>query len=98
MGFLNNDGVIYLWAKVKALFNKGVTDISINGKTVTITKGDEAQARKSQKIRNIVYLGEQQIRLMEATVLYQLQKAENKTVSLKVMALGEHRKTQSTML
>ena len=40
MGFLNNDGVIYLWAKVKALFNKGVTDISINGKTVTITKGD----------------------------------------------------------
>ena len=40
MGFLNNDGVIYLWEKVKALFNKGVTDISINGKTVTITKGD----------------------------------------------------------
>lgn len=40
MGFLNNDGVIYLWAKVKALFNKGITDLSVSGRTITITKGD----------------------------------------------------------
>lgn len=40
MSYLDKDGVSKLWAKVKALFNKGVTDISINGKTVTITKGD----------------------------------------------------------
>lgn len=49
MGFLNNDGVIYLWAKVKALFNKGVTDISINGKTVTITKGDGSTSTQITK-------------------------------------------------
>lgn len=40
MGFLNNDGVIYLWSKVKALFNKGITDLSIKGRTITFTKGD----------------------------------------------------------
>lgn len=36
MAYLDKNGVSKLWAKVKALFNKGVTDISINGKTVTM--------------------------------------------------------------
>lgn len=40
MGFLNNDGVIYLWAKIKALFNKGITGLSISERTITFTKGD----------------------------------------------------------
>lgn len=47
MAYLDKDGVRKLWAKVKALFNKGVTDISINGKTVTITKGDGSKSTQT---------------------------------------------------
>lgn len=49
MGFLNNDGVIYLWSKVKALFNKGITDIYIKDTTVTITKGDGSKSTQTTK-------------------------------------------------
>lgn len=49
MAYLDKDGVRKLWAKVKALFNKGVTDISINGKTVTITKGDGSTSTQTTK-------------------------------------------------
>lgn len=42
-----------LWKKVKelvnALFNKSVTDISISGKTVTITKGDGTKSTQETK-------------------------------------------------
>ena len=49
MAYLDKDGVRKLWAKVKAVFNKGVTDISINGKTVTITKGDGSTSTQTTK-------------------------------------------------
>lgn len=49
MAYLDKNGVSKLWAKVKALFNKGVTDISINGKTVTITKGDGSTSTQTTK-------------------------------------------------
>lgn len=47
MAYLDKDGVRKLWAKVKAVFNKGVTDISIIGKTVTITKGDGSKSTQT---------------------------------------------------
>lgn len=40
MSFLDKDGVIYLWSKIKALFNKGITDLSVSGRIITYTKGD----------------------------------------------------------
>jgi hypothetical protein len=58
MAYLDKDGVRKLWAKVKALFNKGVTDISINGKTVTITKGDgSTSAQTTQDTEYSVFRG-----------------------------------------
>lgn len=47
MAYLDKDGVRKLWAKIKAVFNKGVTDISIIGKTVTITKGDGSKSTQT---------------------------------------------------
>ena len=49
MAYLDKDGVRKLWSKIIALFNKGVTDISINGKTVTITKGDGSTSTQTTK-------------------------------------------------
>ena len=40
MGFMDDDGLRYLWSKIKALFNGGITGLSVNGKTITYTKGD----------------------------------------------------------
>lgn len=40
MGYLDGNGVLYLWSKVKALFNKGITGLSVKGTTITYTKGD----------------------------------------------------------
>ena len=40
MAYLDNNGVTYLWNKIKALFNKGITNLSVNGRTITFTKGD----------------------------------------------------------
>ena len=49
MAYLDKDGVRKLWSKIIALFNKGVTDISITGKTVTITKGDGSTSTQTTK-------------------------------------------------
>lgn len=49
MAYLDKDGVRKLWSKIIALFNKGVTDISITGKTVTITKGDGSKSTQTTK-------------------------------------------------
>ncbi len=49
MAYLDKDGVRKLWAKVIAKFNKGITDISISGKTVTITKGDGSTSTQITK-------------------------------------------------
>lgn len=40
MAYLDNNGVTYLWNKIKGLFNKGITNLSVNGRTITYTKGD----------------------------------------------------------
>lgn len=40
MAYLDNNGVTYLWNKIKGLFNKGITNLSVSGKTITFTKGD----------------------------------------------------------
>ena len=40
MSYLDNNGVTYLWGKIKALFNKGITSLSVSGRTITYTKGD----------------------------------------------------------
>lgn len=49
MAYLDKDGVKKLWAKVMAKFNKGITDISISDKTVTITKGDGSTSTQTTK-------------------------------------------------
>ena len=49
MAYLDKDGVKKLWGKVIALFNKGITDISISDKTVTITKGDGSTSTQTTK-------------------------------------------------
>lgn len=40
MAYLDNNGVTYLWGKIKTLFNKGITNLSVSGRTITYTKGD----------------------------------------------------------
>lgn len=41
MAYLDNNGVIFLWNKIKTvLFNKSITDLSANGQTIMYTKGD----------------------------------------------------------
>ena len=55
MGFLNNDGVIYLWTKVKALFNKGITGLSVSGRTITFTKGDGTTGTLTTQDTNTTY-------------------------------------------
>lgn len=41
MGYINDDGLTRLWAKIKGLFNNSVTDISpASGNALTLTKGD----------------------------------------------------------
>ena len=40
MAYLDNNGVTYLWNKIKALFNKGITGLKVSGRTITYTKGD----------------------------------------------------------
>lgn len=40
MSYLDNNGVTYLWGKIKSLFNKGITNLSASGRTITFTKGD----------------------------------------------------------
>ena len=40
MAYLDNNGVTYLWNKIKTLFNKGITGLKVSGRTITYTKGD----------------------------------------------------------
>lgn len=40
MAYLDNNGVTYLWNKIKALFNKSLTGLKVSGRTITYTKGD----------------------------------------------------------
>ena len=47
MKWLSKDKVIYLWSKIVALHKKSVTDVSISGKTVTITKGDGTKSTQT---------------------------------------------------
>ena len=55
MGYLDKDGVIYLWNKVKALFNKGITGLSVNGRTITYTKGDGTTGTVTTQDTNTTY-------------------------------------------
>lgn len=38
--YLNNDGVLYLWGKIKGLFNQSIKNLSVSGRTITFTRGD----------------------------------------------------------
>lgn len=38
--FLDENGVLYLWNKIKGLFNQGIKSLTISGTTITYTKGD----------------------------------------------------------
>lgn len=40
MAYLDNNGVTYLWNKIKTLFNKSLTGLKVSGRTITYTKGD----------------------------------------------------------
>ena len=55
MAWLDNDGLIYLWSKVKALFNKGITNLSVSGKVITFTKGDGTTGTITTQDTNTTY-------------------------------------------
>ena len=53
--YLDKDGVLYLWGKVKALFNKGITGLSVSGRTITYTKGDGTTGTITTQDTNTTY-------------------------------------------
>lgn len=55
MSYLDKDGVLYLWGKIKALFNKGITGLSVNGRTITYTKGDGTTGTITTQDTNTTY-------------------------------------------
>ena len=57
MAYLDNNGVTYLWGKIKTLFNKGITNLSVSGRTITrkVTER-QAQFRHRTQIQPIVTL------------------------------------------
>lgn len=55
MAYLDNNGVTYLWNKIKALFNKGITNLSVNGRTITFTKGDGTTETINTQDTNTTY-------------------------------------------
>lgn len=55
MAYLDNNGVTYLWNKIKGLFNKGITNLSVSGKTVTFTKGDGTTGTITTQDTNTTY-------------------------------------------
>ena len=55
MAYLDNNGVTYLWNKIKALFNKGITNLSVNGRTITFTKGDGTTGTINTQDTNTTY-------------------------------------------
>lgn len=52
---LDKDGLIYLWSKIKALFNRGITGLSISGKVITYTKGDGTTGTITTQDTNTTY-------------------------------------------
>lgn len=55
MAYLDKDGVSKLWAKVKTLFNKGITGLSVSGRTITYTKGDGTTGTITTQDTNTTY-------------------------------------------
>ena len=55
MAYLDNNGVTYLWNKIKGLFNKGITNLSVSGKTITFTKGDGTTGTITTQDTNTTY-------------------------------------------
>lgn len=55
MAYLDNNGVTYLWNKIKALFNKGITNLSVNGRIITFTKGDGTTGTINTQDTNTTY-------------------------------------------
>ena len=50
MAYLDNNGVTYLWNKIKALFNKGITNLSVNGEP---SRTQRAMERPTLLLRRI---------------------------------------------
>lgn len=55
MGFMDDNGLRHLWLKIKALFNKGITNLSVNGKVITFTKGDGTTGTITTQDTNTTY-------------------------------------------
>lgn len=55
MAYLDNNGVTYLWNKIKGLFNKGITNLSVSGKTITFTKGGGTTGTITTQDTNTTY-------------------------------------------
>jgi hypothetical protein len=55
MAYLDNNGVTYLWGKIKSLFNKGITNLSVSGRTITYTKGDGTTGTIQTQDTNTTY-------------------------------------------
>lgn len=56
MAYLDNNGVTYLWNKIKTLlFGKSVTDLSVSGRTITYTKGDGSKGTITTQDTNTTY-------------------------------------------
>ena len=70
MAYLDNNGVTYLWNKIKTLFNKGITNLSVSGRTITFTKGDGTTVTITTQDTNttLVILKEQQRQQMAVAV------------------------------
>lgn len=53
--YLDSNGVLYMWGKIKALFNKGITGLSVSGRTITYTKGDGTTGSITTQDTNTTY-------------------------------------------
>lgn len=53
--YLDSNGVLYLWSKIKTLFNKGITGLSVSGKVITYTKGDGTTGTITTQDTNTTY-------------------------------------------
>lgn len=56
MAYLDNNGVTYLWNKIKTvLFNKSITNLSVSGRTIKYTKGDGTTGTITTQDTNTTY-------------------------------------------
>ncbi|PWM21013.1 MAG: hypothetical protein DBX97_02880 [Collinsella tanakaei] len=55
MAFMDDDGLRYLWSKIKGLFNRGITSLSVNGKVITYTKGNGTTGSITTQDTNTTY-------------------------------------------